>query len=167
MKNRIRKSLITSAGLIGAAALVAGTAGAAHAATLYGTAGSDTIQGTAYADTIYAKAGAADKVYGNNGNDYIDGGYGWDTLYGGNGNDVLKGGPDQDDFYGGYGADRIYVQGVNDFIVSAGPDADTIYYTRSTEAATTLNCGTGTDTVRIYGSGLAPMLSSCENVIYA
>lgn len=60
-----------------------------------------------------------DSIYGNGGNDYIDGGDNNDHLYGESGNDILVGGDGEDYLYGGDGNDLIYADsntGYNDIL---------------------------------------------------
>ncbi len=58
-------------------------------------------------------------LYGDAGNDTINGGAGNDHLYGGNGDDLLNGGAGNDHLYGQAGADI--------FVLAAGNHTDTIY----------------------------------------
>ncbi|MCE2596542.1 type I secretion C-terminal target domain-containing protein, partial [Motilimonas cestriensis] len=48
-----------------------------------------------------------DYIYGNDGNDMIDGGLGYDVLRGGSGNDLIKGGAGDDDIAGNSGNDIL------------------------------------------------------------
>ncbi|MDO6525671.1 Calx-beta domain-containing protein [Motilimonas sp. 1_MG-2023] len=48
-----------------------------------------------------------DYIYGNDGNDMIDGGLGYDVLRGGSGNDLIKGGEGDDDIAGNSGNDIL------------------------------------------------------------
>ena len=68
-------------------------------ATVYGQGGDDRINGSADDDVIFGGDGN-DVLLGNAGNDIIDGGAGNDNLYGGAGNDVFI-------FGRGYGHDQI------------------------------------------------------------
>lgn len=96
----------TLVGLSLSAALCAGAAGTAVAATLTGDNRRNDIVGTAGADVIRG-LGGADDLHGGDGNDRIRGGWGRDDIEGGPGNDRIFGGPGQDDLYGGPGNDRI------------------------------------------------------------
>ena len=53
-------------------------------------------------------------LYGQNGNDVLDGGDGRDRLYGGNGNDTLRGGTGSGDRLEGNAGDDIYLFGAGD-----------------------------------------------------
>jgi len=71
--------------------------------TILGLGGSDTIYGGNLADRIFGHNedgsgddGSSDILYGDDGNDYLDGGAGDDILYGGIGNDYLVGGSGND-----------------------------------------------------------------------
>jgi Ca2+-binding RTX toxin-like protein len=58
------------------------------ATTLYGNDGDDTLNGSTLNDTLYGGNGN-DTLYGNAGNDTLFAGSGVDVLYGGDGNDIL------------------------------------------------------------------------------
>jgi Ca2+-binding RTX toxin-like protein len=81
---------------------------------IYGDYGNDEIQGSDRSDHLSGGPGS-DVIYGNNGGDFIQGGPGFDSLYGGEGNDVLSGGEGADYFDCGPGRD-----GVDDFNPSEG-----------------------------------------------
>jgi len=72
-----------------------GATGAAD--RLYGEDGDDTINGQ----------DGNDKLFGGDGNDTLNGGLGNDTLKGGNSADVLDGGEGDDRLYGGGDADSL------------------------------------------------------------
>jgi Ca2+-binding RTX toxin-like protein len=73
---------------------------------IYGDYGNDEIQGSSSSDHLNGGPGN-DVIYGNDGGDYIQGGLGIDSLYGGDGNDVLSGGEGADYFDCGPGRDSI------------------------------------------------------------
>lgn len=73
---------------------------------IYGDYGNDEIQGSSSSDHLSGGPGS-DVIYGNDGGDYIQGGPGIDSLYGGAGNDVLSGGEGADYFDCGPGRDSI------------------------------------------------------------
>ena len=73
---------------------------------IYGDYGNDEIQGSNISDHLSGGPGS-DVIYGNNGGDFIEGGSGVDSLYGGEGNDVLSGGEGADFFDCGPGKDSI------------------------------------------------------------
>lgn len=81
---------------------------------IYGDYGNDEIQGSNRGDHLSGGPGS-DVIYGNDGGDYIQGGPGIDSLYGGAGDDVLSGGEGADYFDCGPGRDSI-----DDFDSSAG-----------------------------------------------
>ena len=66
----------------------------------------NTMTGGAGYDVLYGRDGN-DLLYGLSGNDTISGGNGNDTIYGGDGNDALYGGTGSDTIYGGAGDDII------------------------------------------------------------
>lgn len=73
---------------------------------IYGDYGNDEIQGSNSSDHLSGGPGS-DVIYGNDGGDYIEGGAGIDSLYGGAGDDVLSGGEGADYFDCGPGRDSI------------------------------------------------------------
>ena len=74
-------------------------------------------------------------MYGENGNDYMDGWTGNDTMYGGAGNDTLLGYDGDDKMYGDAGNDYLYGEKGNDTIsggdgndyISGGDGYDKLY----------------------------------------
>ncbi|QRE78352.1 type I secretion C-terminal target domain-containing protein (plasmid) [Methylobacterium aquaticum] len=83
-------------------------------------------------------------MYGEAGNDSLDGGSGNDTLYGGTGNDTLNGGTGDD-----------YLQDYEGSNSLSGGDGDDIFdyvsYGTSTGGIDTLSGGAGRDTYRVSG----------------
>jgi Ca2+-binding RTX toxin-like protein len=73
---------------------------------IYGDYGNDEVQGSNISDHLGGGPGG-DVIYGNNGGDFIEGGSGIDSLYGGAGDDVLSGGEGADYFDCGPGIDSI------------------------------------------------------------
>jgi Ca2+-binding RTX toxin-like protein len=73
---------------------------------IYGDYGNDEIQGSNRSDHLSGGPGS-DVIYGNDGGDFIQGGPGIDSLYGGAGDDVLSGGEGADYFDCGPGRDSI------------------------------------------------------------
>lgn len=73
---------------------------------VYGDYGNDEIQGSNISDHLSGGPGS-DVIYGNNGGDFIEGGSGIDSLYGGADDDVLSGGQGADYFDCGPGIDSI------------------------------------------------------------
>jgi Ca2+-binding RTX toxin-like protein len=79
---------------------------AANSEFIYGDYGNDEIQGYDKSDHLSGGPGS-DIIYGNSGGDFIEGGLGIDSLYGGAGDDVLSGGEGADYFDCGLGRDSI------------------------------------------------------------
>jgi Ca2+-binding RTX toxin-like protein len=73
---------------------------------IYGDYGNDEIQGSNRSDHLGGGPGS-DVIYGNDGGDFIQGGPRIDSLYGGAGDDVLSGGEGADYFDCGPGRDSI------------------------------------------------------------
>lgn len=73
---------------------------------IYGDYGNDEIQGSNRSDHLSGGPGS-DVIYGNDGGDFIQGGPGIDSLYGEAGDDVLSGGEGADYFDCGPGRDSI------------------------------------------------------------
>lgn len=85
--------------------------------TIYGESGDDNLNGGNGADSLYGGNGA-DRLHGNSGNDILDGGKGNDYLYGGAGKDTYL-------FGKGYGTDTIIdSEGVNTISFGNGLQAD-------------------------------------------
>jgi Ca2+-binding RTX toxin-like protein len=101
-------------------------------ATINGTSisGADTDQlsgieglfGSEGNDTLTGDSGTLNALYGNGGDDEIDGGAGVDYISGGSGADVLRGGGGNDTIDGGIGDDIVY----------GGADRDLISYSDAT-----------------------------------
>lgn len=100
-----------------------------------GVNGSDRIYGEDGDDTVNGGSGA-DYIWGGAGSDTLNGDSGIDKLYGGNDNDTLNGGDDRDFLYGDAGNDTLNGDGGND-VMRGGIGNDT------------LNGGEGYD--RLYG----------------
>ncbi|MDR2549438.1 MAG: putative Ig domain-containing protein [Desulfobulbus sp.] len=111
--------------------------------TLFGEGGNDTLNG-----------GMGDDIlYGDEGNDTLMAGAGNDTLYGGADDDYLNGGPGNDLLAGGTGNDRLYGgQGDDTFVFNPGDGQDVILF----DGADTLAFGEGIglDDIRPMRSGL-------------
>lgn len=73
---------------------------------IYGEEGNDTINGLNGDDEIYGGQGN-DKLIGGNGDDYLDGGVMNDLLSGGQGDDILIGGQGDDKLRAGNGDDEL------------------------------------------------------------
>lgn len=109
--------------------------------TLYGDSGDNTLNG----------GGGYDELWGYGGNDTLNGGDGDDELYGGDGDDTLNGGLDDDYLSGGAGADILNPGGGNDFAYGAGGD-DIYYFTGGDDFYEDDSYG-GSDEIRL-ASGL-------------
>lgn len=95
-------------------------------ANIYGDGGDNTLNGTAAADKLYGYGGS-DTLDGGEGNDVLYGGAGSDFLYGGEGNDQLTGGEGDDYMEGGNGNDTYYVDSTGDVVVEgANGGTDTV-----------------------------------------
>lgn len=73
---------------------------------IYGDYGNDEIQGSNISDHLSGGPGS-DVIYGNDGGDFIEGGSGVDSLYSGADDDALSGGEGADYFDCGPGIDSI------------------------------------------------------------
>jgi Ca2+-binding RTX toxin-like protein len=67
-------------------------------------------------------------MYGDAGNDYLDGGTGNDKLYGEAGNDTLLGSDGNDSLYGGTGTDSLNGGAGNDFLNGGGSSYNSSEY---------------------------------------
>ena len=91
-------------------------------AYVFGDAGNDTINGSAGRDEISAGSGD-DTVYAGAGNDLVWGSAGHDILHGQDGDDRIVGGSGDDFIYGGNGNDELYgVDGSDHIEGGAGDD---------------------------------------------
>ena len=92
----------------------------------------------------------ADKIYGNELANIINGYGGNDLLYGMGGDDTIRGGNGADTIVGGEGNDTIYGDGDDD-IIDAGAGDDTVYgygrYTTNLSNKDTIDGGDGFDTI--------------------
>jgi ELWxxDGT repeat protein len=96
---------------------------------IYGDGGNDTIQGGMQRDRIFSGEGD-DWISAGNGNDIVYGGPGNDVIFGGHGKDYLDGGPGNDWIDGNAGWDRIIGGPGRDTLI--GMDArDTIWTSQS------------------------------------
>jgi|GEM_PF-1725848 len=81
----------------------------------WGGAGNDRLVGGSAIDTLFGQAGN-DYIDGNLGDDVIEGGADDDVLYGRGGNDIINGWLGNDKIYGGEGADQLVGSAGNDDI---------------------------------------------------
>jgi Effector protein/RTX calcium-binding nonapeptide repeat (4 copies) len=109
---------------------------------LYGDAGNDRIEGGAGNDIIYGGAGR-DYIDGREGDDTIFGEAGNDFLYGGRGNDVIEGSDGNDYLEGGKGNDVLHGNAGND-VVSGGRGDDRVFGDAGNDV---LYGGSGTDEI--------------------
>ena len=124
-------------------------------ANLYGELGNDTLQG----------GSAADRLEGNDGDDLLMAVSGNDTLYGGLGNDTLVSGTDDDALYGEEGDDSLVATSGNDMLsggsgsdsLTGGSGDDVLY---GGEGNDSLNGGAGNDIVHA-GGGDDALAGSC------
>ncbi|MFN6384482.1 MAG: peroxidase family protein [Pseudanabaena sp.] len=98
---------------------------------MYGNAGNDTLNGGTRNDTLFGQDGN-DTLNGGDGNDTLNGGAGVDNLNGGAGNDILVGGAGND-------------------IVNGGAGNDTIRYTVDADRTDTIDGGADNDTLVLTG----------------
>ena len=150
--------------------LATGFAAAAPAALREPTNQSDVLFGDAAPNTFHAKAGndlvdglgANDTLFGDSGDDYIDGDYkernpvfgvwGDDALYGGKGSDWLQGNEGNDTLYGGIGRDELD-GGPDDDHLDGGAGRDLLFGDAGNDAINArdgvvdkVHCGGGIDT---------------------
>ncbi|MCI4660628.1 MAG: hypothetical protein MRY63_02240 [Neomegalonema sp.] len=121
---------------------------------MYGEDGNDFMGGHAGADIMYGGDGN-DTQYGAAGNDSLYGDAGNDVINGGSGNDYLNGGSGNDSLEGGAGNDYIYA-GTGSELVSGGSGNDTMNISdgRAIEQDTVdFNRGNDHDTVYGFQAG--------------
>ncbi len=82
---------------------------------LYGNDGNDTLNGTTGADELYGNAGN-DTILGSDGNDLLFGGAGDDAIWGNKGDDFVRGSTGNDTLYGGQDNDTIMGDDGNDLL---------------------------------------------------
>lgn len=117
---------------------------ALHMTAADSTPGNDTLTGTEGDDNL-SGLGGDDTLTGLDGNDVLDGGSGNDHLDGGNGNDTLTGGADDDTIIGGAGIDSI----------DGGDGNDSITDDLRPNDGSSIQGGTGDDTITLTGTGLS------------
>ena len=132
---------------------------------LDGGEGTDTIHGDAGADYIYGGGitiDDADTLYGDAGNDRIDGSDGNDRIYGGADNDILRGGNHNDEIDGDNGDDEIDGDAGVD-ILRGGQGVDTLVGGAGSD---TLNGGTENDTLRGGYNATATLTDESVDTLY-
>ncbi|WP_319585586.1 putative Ig domain-containing protein [uncultured Desulfobulbus sp.] len=126
---------------------------------LYGDNGNDILEGGV----------GIDQLFGGNGDDALSGGDDIDSLYGEDGDDILSGGADGDMLYGGAGNDRmesgtgddLLVGGLGSDYLDGGEGFDSARYNESTEGVVfDLNAGSG-----VGGEAEGDILVSIEYVL--
>ena len=117
---------------------------------------------TSDAPTWQTAGSAWDTMYGNAGNDTLEGGTGKDTLYGMAGNDRLVGGDDDDKLYGMEGDDTLDGSTGADLMVG-GEGSDT-YYVDSASDVVQETGTTGVDRVVSTGNVDLRLFSGIENL---
>ncbi len=122
---------------------------------LYGEGGNDLINGAAMNDRLYGGEGN-DTIYGNAGNDYIEGNAGNDTIFSGNGNDTVMGGM-RDRINLGAGNDVVVVDGGTNSTIIGDSGNDLMRFTGATSGIIYGNLGA--DNIFI-GRGMSMMQSA-------
>ena len=92
---------------------------------IFGDGGDDLLNGRDGDDTLYGGAGE-DILYGSAGEDALYGGASHDRLYGGAGEDHLYGGVGEDHLYGDASHDRLYGDAGRDHLTGGDGD-DTLH----------------------------------------
>ena len=115
--------------------------------TQIGTTNSDNIFGQNGDDILEGNSGD-DLIFGGNNDDLIEGGTGDDTIVGGNHDDILEGGTGDDTIVGGY-HDDVLKGDSGDDILEGGYHNDVLYGGSGNDS---LFGGTGSDTL-IGGDG--------------
>lgn len=117
--------------------------------------GADKLFGDDNANTLDG-LGGDDSIYGLLGNDLLNGGNGNDSLSGGDGNDTLNGGAGNDNLYGDYGEDMLDGGLGNDYL-SGGYGSDVYKLYRGMGQDSVSESGNVTDIDKIVvASGIAP-----------
>jgi hypothetical protein len=103
-------------------------------------------------DTLWGDTGD-DTLNGNNGNDLLQGGLGNDTVTDTVGNNLLDGGAGTDTLTGGAAREMI-IGGTGNDTITTGGGADVIGFNKG-DGADTVNASIGTDDTLALGGGLA------------
>lgn len=164
----------------------------AFAEVILGTNRADVLVGTSEADKILAGRGddvvrgrgGRDEVFAQDGDDRVYGGRGADVLFGQSGQNRVFGGPGPDTIWGYYfiwavvkpdgpgrGIDVLH-GGTGDDRISPSQD-DTVYAGRGDDVVfvatggVVVDCGPGTDKVRLDKRSLDVSTQACEKVVYS
>ncbi|PTX55456.1 Calx-beta domain-containing protein [Litoreibacter ponti] len=111
-----------------------------------------TVLGTGFVD--YDGGNADETITGSTGDDQITGAGGNDVISGGSGDDALDGGSGNNTITAGSGNDTINSAATATGSIDAGADEDTITINSSFQNST-IDGGTGTDTLRLTSANLA------------
>ena len=115
---------------------------------------SNSLEGKDGDDIIKGSNISGDFIYGQAGNDTLEGNGGNDWLYGGEGNDVLRGGEGNDRLFTGNGVDEVDGGAGNDeLILDYGESAEAVTVTYTSADGTTSDGKTFTDIERITFDG--------------
>jgi Ca2+-binding RTX toxin-like protein len=112
---------------------------------MWGEEGNDTMQGDIGKDVLGGGDGA-DSMAGGAGNDTLYGDLGNDTLAGDDGNDELHGADGFDSMSGGAGNDMMYGGADNDTLLG-GDGKDTLY---GSEGGDVISGGAGRDAIKLW-----------------
>jgi len=154
---------------------VDGLIGSAYNDTLIGFDGANAATGDTYTNVIYGNAGddyidglgSADSLYGGADNDTILGGGGDDLAEGGTGNDSLDGGAGADSLLGDLGADTLAGGAGNDTL-SGGDGDDTLSggdgndWLEGGGGTNSYDGGAGSDTI-VLTAGVSETVSGYED----
>ncbi len=127
---------------------------------MFGDKGQDTLNGGLGDDSLQGGVGN-DVISGKRGNDLLNGGAGRDTLFGGQGDDVLVGSRGADVLTGGAGFDRFVYRAIKDKrdrITDFNAQQDTIDLRRIFTSSKYASTNRFTDYVRTVQQGSRTLL---------
>ncbi|MEW6544389.1 MAG: calcium-binding protein [Nitrospirota bacterium] len=124
------------------------TTSGTSAITIWGDGGDDTLNGGIGNDALFGGTGS-DQLAGGDGSDYLEGGADHDVLTGGDGNDRLDGNEGDDISNGGAG-DDVLLGGEGADSLSGGEGDDQLYVDADDAS---VDGGAGSDTVFVQGTG--------------
>jgi serralysin len=134
--------------------------GTAGSDRLFGELGNDWFDGGAGDDFLFGLEGN-DTLGGGEGNDWLDGGGGSDLMVGGTGNETMAGGDGTDFMYGEAGTDLL-VGGAGNDVMSGGADNDFLYG----EAGDDIIEGGDSDDLMHGGAGVDSLFGQGGNDTY-